>query len=241
MHGAGETSTYYEDLYRQGKFPKNDDVKIMFLQSHLKQGSRYPWMKTNSSYSSMDPNARSIEDGDKQCESIVQIIRDEITNTYGFLSFSEAAKRIYIAGKSQGALLSLYLQLMKLKTTFGGIGVFSGFPIKPLYEMTYDFVTASEAKAQCTNLQQDMRFFFWHGTKDTVFDQEKTFALYKVLFNKLGISGTIKKMHAETGLTHKTSVSEIKSFMKFIDEVSVSEQTTEAFQDVIEEEPMLLQ
>ena len=98
--------------------------------------------------------------------------------------------------------------------------MFSGFPIKPLLEMTYSIVSKSQARAQCTNLQQDMRFFFWHGTKDTIFDQETTFKLYKELFKKLGISNTIKEMHAQTGLTHKTSPEEITAFMKFIDETS---------------------
>lgn len=41
----------------------------------------------------------------------------------------------------------------------------------------------------------NMKFFFWHGTKDTVFPQPKTFSDDKNLFRKLGISKTIDTMH----------------------------------------------
>lgn len=218
MHGAGENADYYVEKYKAGEFPKNDDVKIMFLQSGLKQGTRTPWMKTNSGHSHMDPDARNITDANMQSVSIIQIIRDEIKNTYGHLSFEEGAKRIFLAGKSQGALLSLYIQLMKLKTPLGGIGVFSGFPLKPLLMLTYPNVTAAEAQAACPGISKDLRIFVWHGTKDTVFDQKKTFAIDNELFSKLGITKTIKTMYAEEGLTHKTSVKEIEHFMKFIEE-----------------------
>ena len=66
-----------------------------------------------------------------------------------------------------------------------------------------------------------MRFFIWHGTKDTVFEQTKTFKLYDELFSKLGISSTIVTKHAEKGLTHKTSKNEIEHLMAFIDETSL--------------------
>ena len=57
----------------------------------------------------MDPDARNITDANLQSESIVKIIRDEIKNTYGHLNFTEGAKRIFLGGKSQGALLTLYI------------------------------------------------------------------------------------------------------------------------------------
>ena len=66
-------------------------------------------MKTISGKSHMDPDARNMTDADMQSAAIVKIIRDEIQNTYGHLSFQDGAKRIFLAGKSQGALLSLYI------------------------------------------------------------------------------------------------------------------------------------
>ena len=220
MHGAGENATFYLDKFKSGEYHQNKDVKIMFLQSGLKQDGRTPWMKNNAGKGHMDPDARNITDADMQSESIVKIIRDEIKSTYGHLNFKEGAKRIYLGGKSQGALLTLYIQLMKLDNSLGGAAVCSGFPLKPLLEMTYSNVTKSEARKECTDLKKDMRFFIWHGEKDTVFDQVPTFKLYDELFEKLGVNSTIKVMHHEPGLTHETSATEMKHLMAFMDEQS---------------------
>ena len=170
MHGAGENATYYFDKFKSGEYNKSSDVKIMFLQSGIHSDGETPWMKKIPGHDHMDPDARNITDANMQSVSIVKIIKDEIANTYGHLSFEEGAKRIYLGGKSQGALLTMYIQLMKLKTTLGGAAVCSGFPLKPLLLMTYPNVTSSEAKEYCTDLQEDMRFFIWHGEKDTVFN-----------------------------------------------------------------------
>ena len=48
----------------------------------------------------MDPDARNLEDGEKQSEAIAKLIEEEIKTTYGFLPFEEGAKRVYLAGKS---------------------------------------------------------------------------------------------------------------------------------------------
>jgi len=45
-------------------------------------------MKKIPGKSHMDPDARNITDADMQSASIVQIIRDEIKNTYGHLNFT---------------------------------------------------------------------------------------------------------------------------------------------------------
>lgn len=101
-------------MYAKDKFPKKDEVKIMFLQSNLEQPnrnikSRRPWMKTNLMMDSLDPEVRSMEDADKHSEAIIAIILKEIRETYDFLEFRDAAKRIFLAGKGQGAMLTLYI------------------------------------------------------------------------------------------------------------------------------------
>jgi len=77
-----------------------------------------------------------------------------------------------------------------------------------------------------------MRFFIWHGEDDTVFDQETTFELYDELFDKLGINKTIEVMHHEPGLTHKTSSTEMKHLMSFIDEKIDTQIDTDSYKEV---------
>ena len=45
MHGAAETALDYVNKFKDGELVKNKNVKIMLLQSHLKQGEKYPWMR----------------------------------------------------------------------------------------------------------------------------------------------------------------------------------------------------
>ena len=44
--------------------------------------------------------------------------------------------KVYIGGKSQGAFLSLYMQLMKLEVPLGGIILFASYPILPLRQLS---------------------------------------------------------------------------------------------------------
>ena len=54
----------------------------------------------------------------------------EINETY-----NGDASKVFLGGKSQGACLSLYIQLIKLDKPLGGICCFSGYPILPLREL----------------------------------------------------------------------------------------------------------
>ena len=216
MHGAAETALDYVSKFKDGKLVKNKNVKIMLLQSHLKQGEKNPWMRVLKKGQNMDPDARNLKDGEAHCEAIVKLINQEIMETYGFLPFDEGAKRVFLAGKSQGALLSIYIQLMKLPFSLGGTAAFAGYPLKPLLKMADNDVSPEEAQSRCLNLARDMRFFIWHGTKDEFFEHNQTFDLYTKIFTKLGISETVKVMDREEGLGHETSPKGMLALMEFM-------------------------
>ena len=38
MHGAGETALDYVKRFNEGELPRSKNVKIMLLQSHIKEG-----------------------------------------------------------------------------------------------------------------------------------------------------------------------------------------------------------
>ena len=61
---------------------------------------------------------------------------DEIEH-YKNLGVQSPEKNVFLGGKSQGALLSLYIQLFKLKSPLAGIIMFAGYvvyPLRKLYE-----------------------------------------------------------------------------------------------------------
>jgi hypothetical protein len=49
-------------MYRQGTFPKEDDVKIMFLQSSFSQQGEWVWMKKYEQYPGDDRRHENITD-----------------------------------------------------------------------------------------------------------------------------------------------------------------------------------
>ena len=106
---------------------------------------------------------------------------------------------MYLGGKSQGALLSLYIQLMKLDMPLGGIILFAGYTIHPLRELLP--LSKEEAQARCTCLNG--RYFIYHGTDDKIFPKNEALDKYEQLFEKLGVDN--KTVYIEEGLGHSTS------------------------------------
>lgn len=87
--------------------------------------------------------------------------------------------------------MSLYIQLMKLKVPLGGTILFAGYP---LYKVQYVYrgddklaPTKSEAKDMVSCSDTTMRFFIWHGSKDTIFPITQAFDRYKKVFKQLGL------------------------------------------------------
>lgn len=80
-----------------------------------------------------DPTAR-----EKYSTEWAKLIEKEIKDSY-----QGDRTKVYLAGKSQGGMLSLYTQLMKLKKPIGGVTLFSCFPVMPLMDLLKDTVTAA--------------------------------------------------------------------------------------------------
>lgn len=78
---------------------------------------------------------RSMDDANGNADAVIKIMENEIRTTYKHLSFADGAKRIVLGGKSQGAMLTLWMTLMKLDYTLGGAAVCSGYPLTPLNDL----------------------------------------------------------------------------------------------------------
>jgi len=62
-----------------------------------------------------------------------------------------------------------------------------------------------------------MRFFIWHGDKDTIFPVKEAMDKYDKLFTKLGITDTIISKHIQKGLGHDTSIEGFTKMREFVD------------------------
>ena len=156
---------------------------------------------------------RDQDDMRKAADGIAKIVEDEVAY-YKSNNVDDPRAHVFLAGKSQGAMLSLHVQLLNLKEPIGAVGVFSGHPTCPLEKMLLNDMSAEEARSKLSCRSKDMRFFFWHGDKDKVFKQPKTFNMDKELFSLLGLSDTIDEMHMQHGIGHTLTKEGMDAFQK---------------------------
>lgn len=69
----------------------------------------------------------------------------DIIQKYKDSNVSNPESRVFLAGKSQGALLSLYIQMNRLKEPLGGVGVFEGSLVPSLMSLLDEKVSDKEA------------------------------------------------------------------------------------------------
>ena len=65
---------------------------------------------------------------------IANIVRDQVDK-------HNDSSKVYLAGISQGAMMSLYVQMNRLGNPIGGVGVFEGSLVPPLMELLDKSVT----------------------------------------------------------------------------------------------------
>ena len=163
MHAADDWANKYIQRYVSNLFPVSDNVRVLFLQAHTLKGVFPEWFRINSLAHEDTPEKRNLTDLALNSEAIKRTIDDEMTLMYSHLSVEDRHKRIYLGGFSQGAMMSLYLQLMKFEYPLGGVSSFAGYEIYPLWHLQEDSVSKEEAKKTVSCLSNEMRFMFWHG------------------------------------------------------------------------------
>lgn len=110
--------------------------------------------------------------------------------------------------------MTTYMQIASLDFALGGAIVFDGYPLPPLVYMPNN--TKAEARANATYLGNDMRWMYYHGSDDYIFNwnstQDEVFAIWKVL----DVEKTLKIFHFECGMGHDVSETGIKTMIDFI-------------------------
>merc|ERR1712203_1215942 len=81
-------------------------------------------------------------------------------------------ENVFLAGFSQGAQMSSYVQLVQLEFALGGVIVMDGYPLPPLIDMPNE--SEEWAKRQASYYGNDMRWMIWEGADDYIFPANKT-------------------------------------------------------------------
>ena len=74
---------------------------------------------------------------------------------------------MFLAGFSEGAQLTAYMQLAKLTYALGATIVMDGFPLPPLVDMRGG--SRAAARKNASYYGADMRWMIWHGEADPIF------------------------------------------------------------------------
>lgn len=180
-------------------------------------------------------NISSIEDS---ASRVASLIDHESQALHG------DRKKVFLAGFSEGAQLTSYMQFVKLDYALGGAVVMDGFPLPPLCDMPgHD---SAAARKNASYFGQDMNFMIYQGTacphplpilnnfnlrheltrcriyacpvggSDPIFPAELTMQTYAGIFEALNVVSTLKVNHTEPGMTHTVTEAEFQMMNKFI-------------------------
>jgi len=207
LHGGGEDNTMWQYYYTSGWFGNMTGLKYVFPTTARTGHTWYQSFKNGCGLNDdCAYNMSTIQDSATRIATLIEHER-------GLLSSHDGSK-IYLAGFSQGAQMTPYVQLVKLDFALGGAIVMDGYPLPPLVDMPGS--SQSVARANASYYGQDMRFMIYHGQADPIFPCNATINVYHEIFDALGVRDTLKVEHTEPGMTHTVTQPEIEMIVQFI-------------------------
>jgi predicted esterase len=206
LHGGGGKGSDWQYQYQSGWFGDLTGFKYVFPTSPL-QG--HVWFNTLKNGCGLnDDCAYDIPSIEQTAEAVAALIEHE-RNLLG----GDAAK-VFLAGFSEGAQLTGYMQLAKLEFALGGTIVMDGYPIPPLCDMPG--ASQAAARANATYIGADMKWMIYHGSADPIFPEGETMTAWHGIFAALNIQPTLKLEHVEPGMTHTLIKAEFDLMIEFI-------------------------
>ena len=140
-HGAGKGKDYFTKLDASFAFAPTAKLQIMIPNSahheKWKKGMKTPWFTKRKSGSVETYNNYKEWSVEESADAIARIVMGEVKRYAKLYKETEkkAAKRVFLAGQSQGAMTSLYVQLTKLNVDLGGVMLHSGSFVGPLQKI----------------------------------------------------------------------------------------------------------
>merc|ERR1719230_965271 len=206
LHGGGGSGSMWTYYYNQGLLGNTTGWKYVFPTSPI---SSHVWFNTyKNGCGEADDCAYDIPSIESSASAVATLIEQEKRLVGG------QGSNVYLAGFSEGAQLTGYMQLAKLDFALGGTIVMDGFPLPPLFDMVGH--SQVEARKNATYYGNDMRWMIWHGSADGVFPMNFTISTWRGIFDALGVRSTLKVEHIEPGMTHTLINSEFDSLVSFI-------------------------
>jgi predicted esterase len=207
LHGGGGSGSNWEYQYTSGWFGNMTGFKYVFPTSVLPGHVWYINFKTPGC-GLKDDCAYNISSIEESASNVAALIEHEKKLVGG------DPKNVFLAGFSEGAQLTAYMQLAKLDYALGGAIVMDGYPLPPLCDMPG--ADPAAAKQNASYYGQDMNWMLYHGDEDPIFPVGETERAYHGIFEALGIQSTLHVNHTEPGMTHTLIQKEFVQLVAFV-------------------------
>ena len=206
LHGGGGQGSDWRYQYSQGWFGDLSGLKYVFPTSAIPS---HVWFGTYKNGCGLnDDCAYNISSIQESATRVAALIEQEKAGVGG------DASKVFLAGFSEGAQLTGYMQLAKLDYALGGTIVMDGFPLPPLFDMPAG--SPSAAKKNASYYGADMKWMIWHGEADPIFPCNLTMSTWDSILHVLGASSTLKIRHTEPGMTHTLEQPEFQQLVSFV-------------------------
>jgi len=207
LHGGGGSGTDWQYQYQDGWFGNLTGLKYVFPTSAIPS---HVWFNTYKI-----PSCGLADD----CAYDVPSIRESAGRIASLLEYEAGLlggdhSKVFLAGFSEGAQLTGYVQLVALDYALGGAIVMDGFPLPPLFDMVGKDPTA--AKQNATYYGPDMRWMIYHGEADPIFPCTLTIDTWNGIFAALEATATLKIEHTEPGMSHVVTEDEFTQLVAFV-------------------------
>jgi len=206
LHGGGASGSEFRYNYDQGWFGDITGFKYVFPTSPI---SSHVWFNTYKNGCGLkDDCAYDIPSIQSSATAVATLIEHEKGLVGG------DASKVYLAGFSEGAQLTGYMQLAKLDFALGGTIVMDGYPLPPLCDMPGH--SQGDARKNATYYGTDMKWMIYWGAVDPIFPANESRSAWHGIFDALGVRSTLKVDHLEPGMSHTLIKKEFDQLVTFV-------------------------
>jgi predicted esterase len=200
LHGGGGEGTDWKIQYDLGWFGDTSGLKYVFPSSPDKL-----WYESTKQAGCgfCDDCAYVAGSIETSATRIATLIQHELPN------IGNVTTKMYVAGFSEGAQLTAYMQIAKLNFPLGGTIVMDGYALPPVCD-------AKTVASKATYSGQDMNWFLYWGGEDPIFPPQESLDVYHAMLSALNVSSTLTYEHTEPGMSHTLIQKEFTEMVAFI-------------------------
>jgi len=192
LHGAGGHADDYAKIYYTNVY-RPDDYNIIFLQTPRATATTSSWMSTLESDLNHHWSNNQVEDN----MYILSKIIDEVAALYG------GHEHVWMAGYSQGAVMTSVVALKGTSKLLGGAFVVAGYPPRPLYT---DEGGAKDLPSGWTAAEVEekkkTKIYFYTGEFDSVLPISASFCRFSRVVQKYALDSDNFRFWSKTGYCH---------------------------------------